>query len=166
MSLPIWQQIHIRTSSLEDLNFVLSQNLNLKHPAVIVISTLNSDQQREIIGLVENHYFSNNISFKFPYPVYILTDHESSITTMPTVRDLKFLPQFFAQKESKMNVKEAHLVSKNKLLQQEITNSDTQANEIEFAEYGQFHRQIYRLEDERQYYRTLLTRMTKGAPHG
>lgn len=162
MSLPIYQHYNLRSASLDDLSTLLSPELNMKHPVVMNLKFLDMDQQRELIGLIENFYVSHNISYKFPYPIYLMTDHEPTITKMPTVKVTEELPRFFTQKETKMNVKETHLVGKNRLLQQEIKNSDSLANQNSVNQYGNFHKKIFELESERVFYRTILNKLTKA----
>lgn len=166
MSLPVFQNINIKTYSLEELNLILSPNLNLKHPVVLNLKSLDQDQQREIIGLIENFFVSSNLSFKFPYPVYILSDHEASISKMPIVSDPSRLPKFYALRDSKMNVKESHLAGKNKLLQQEVKNSDASSNVSELDNYAESHRQIFELDRERKFYRTILNDLMKVKKNG
>lgn len=166
MSLPIYQHINVKTASLEDMNNLLNPDMNLKHPVVLNLKALDLDLQRETIGLVENYFFSHNLSFKFPYPIYILSDHEPSIARVPLVRTPQELPKFFSQRETKMNVKESHLAGRNKLLQQEVKNSDTSVNLQELAHYGDSHKKIFELEEERSFYRSILNRLMKGTKNG
>lgn len=162
MSLPVYQHINLKTGSLDELNAILNQELNLKHPVTIGLKALDLDQQRELIGLIENYFVSHNLSFKFPYPVYLISDHEASITKVPLVKKQEELPKFFTQRDSKMNVKESHLAGKNKLLQQEVRNSDASSNTKDAQNYGEAHRMIYELEEERKFYRLILNRLVKG----
>lgn len=166
MSLPIYQHINVRSTQLDDLKNFLNRELNLKHPIVLNLKHLEFDQQREMIGLIENFFVSHNISYKFPYPIYLLSDHESTITQMPSVKQTEELPRFFAQKESKMNVKESHVIGKNRLLQQEIKNADALACQNGLNQYGTNHRKIADLEKERLFYRSLLNRLVKGKKNG
>lgn len=166
MSLPIYQNITVRSSSLEELNALLNPDMNLKHPVVINLKNLDQDQQRETIGVIENFFVSSNLSYTFPYPVYIISDHELSISKMPILQDTSRLPKFFTQRDTKMNVKESHLVSKNKLLQQEVKNSDASSNRSELENYGENHRMIYELERERSFYRSILNGLMKVGKNG
>lgn len=162
MSLPVYQTINLKSSSLEELSSLLTSDLNLKHPVVINARSLDFDQQREVIGLIENWFVSNGVSFKFPYPVYVLTEQERTISNLPLLKSSEELPKFFAQKESKMNVKEAHLAGKNKLLQQEVQNSDAHSTESSIRMFGAIHRQVFELEEERLFYRSLIKRLMKA----
>lgn len=166
MSLPVYQHVNLKTASLEDLGHMLHADLNLKHPVVINLKSLDLDQQREMIGLIENYFSSNNLSYKFPYPIYLVSDHEASISKVPLVNDTKELPKFYTQRESKMNVKESHLAGKNKLLQQEVRNCDTSANVSDIENYGYSHRMIFEVEQERKFYRSILNRLMKAKKNG
>lgn len=161
MNLPIYQHINIRSQSFEDLGQILNTEMNFKHPVVFNIKALDQDQQREFIGLIENYFTTKNVSFLFPYPMYIVTDHDPSISEMPVIGTVEELPQFYNQKEGKMNVKETHLLSKNKLQQQEIRNADPSVTNESLEHYGHIHRKIYKLDQERQFYRHLLDKLTK-----
>lgn len=165
MSLPVYQHLNLASASLDYLSNILNPELNLKHPVSMNLKNLDLDDQREVIGLIENYFVSNNLSFKFPYPVYVISDHEKSISKMPMVNDIKELPRFYVQKESRMNVKEAHLAGKNKLLQQEIKNTDTSSNIKDIETYGEAHRIIYEQDIERKTYRAILNQLLK-ASHG
>ena len=83
MSLPVYQHYNLKSSSLEDLEAFLKPDLNLRHPVVINLKIFTPDQQRDLVGLIENYYVSNNISYKFPYPIYVVTENESTISKMP-----------------------------------------------------------------------------------
>jgi hypothetical protein len=161
MSLPIYQHINVRSIHLDDLKNVLHQEINLKHPVALNLKALEPDQQREIIGLIENFFVSHNISYKFPYPVYLVMDFEPTITQMPSAKSFEDLPKFYSQKDSKMNVKESYLASKNRLLQQEIKNADALGIQNRLIQYGSSHRKLFDLENERLFCMEILGRLRK-----
>lgn len=150
-----------RSSSYDDLGNILSEQLNLKHPVVISLKNLEFDVQREFIGLIENYFTSKNLDYNFPYPVFILTDHESSISNISLIKDTNDLPLFYKKKEGKMNVKESHLLSKNKLLQQEMHNTDTKQCQNALDDFGRMHAIIHDLEVERLILKDLLAKLMK-----
>lgn len=166
MSLPVYQTINLKSASLDELNVILHQDMNLKHPVILNLKRMDIDQQREVIGLIENFFVSANLSYRFPYPIYLITDHETSISKMPLLQDQSELPKFYNQRDSKMNVKESHLSGKNKLLQQEVKNSDSSSNTSEIETYAEAHRQIFELDRERKFYRSILTGLVKVKKNG
>ncbi len=166
MSLPVYQVIQVKSSSLEDLNEILKKDMNLRHPVVLNLLALDLDAQREFIGLIENYFVSENISFKFPYAVYLVSVHEPSISLMPVVPGQDKLPKFFQQKEGRMNVKESHLAGRNKMLQQEVANADSTLHQSEVRSYALFHRRIFELERERDFCLDLMNKLTKAKKNG
>lgn len=166
MNLPVYQFLNLTSSNIDDLESLLKPDLNFRTPCVMNLLELDSDLQRETIGLIENHFTSQNLSFLFPYPIYILTVHEPSITRMPVVGKAEDLPKFFNQKENRLNVKESHILSKNRLLQQEIRNTDPYQNREELEAYANFHRKLFAGDRERAYLRELLTRLLNGVKVG
>lgn len=166
MSLPVYQQFNVKSASIEDIKNILSPDINLKHPVAINLKALTLEDQQEAIGLIENYFYSNDLTFKFPYPVYLISDHEDSITRIPLVKEQSNLPKFYAQRDSKMNVKESHVVGKNKLLQLEIKNSDASAIQQAIEHYADPHKIIQSLEKERNFYRFILNRLAKVSKNG
>jgi hypothetical protein len=162
MSLPVYQQINISGQSFEELAMNLNPDINLRHPVAFNLKALDLDHQRETIGLIENYFAEQNLSFKFPYPIFVVSDHEPSICRLPLVKEVGELPKFFAQRESKMNVKESHLAGKNKLLQQEVKNSDASSNQKNIECYAEDHRKIHELDVEIQFYREIYKKIMKG----
>lgn len=166
MSLPTYHQILLTPATVDDLERFLAPGINLRTPQVFNLLALDPIQQRECIGLIENYFTAQELSFRFPYPVYLVTIHEASISRMPIVSGLSQLPRFFSQKEARMNVKEGHVAGKNRLLQQEIRNADTRASLSEHEQYAVLHRAIFRQEQERTYLRELLSRLVSGGIDG
>lgn len=166
MSLPVYHQIQFNSGNIDDLASYIKPEMNLRHPIILNLLELDPDLQRETIGLIENYFVSENFSFLFPYPVYVITVHEPSITRMKVARSTSELPKFFSQKEGRMNVKEGHVAGKNRLLQQEIQNADTSAHQNELLNYAHLHRQIYEKELERQFLRELLSKLVSGTTDG
>jgi hypothetical protein len=166
MNLPIYQLVNIKTIQLQDLQNFLNPDMNSTHPVALNLKQLELEQQREIVGLIENYFSTNNHSFKYPYPVYLIMDHDKTITRMSSVKTVEELPRFFSQKESKMNVKESHLIGRNKLLQQAIKNIDSEQIQGDIQNYGILHRKVYVLEKERLFYRSILNRLLKVTKNG
>src|SRR5665647_1287361 len=161
MSLPIYHHINVRSAQLDDIQSILVPELNLRRPVVFNLKTLKFYSQLEVIGLIENYFVSNNLSYKFPYAVYFLTDHEATVTKMPSVKIQEELPRFFSQKETKMNVRETHVIGKNKLLQMEVKNSDAELTQQQLQKYADLHRTIRDNETERFFYRSILDNLNK-----
>jgi hypothetical protein len=166
MDLPKYKHLTISSYAPEELENFLQKEINLNAPTAIDLKKLTIDQQKEIIGLIQNFLMRVNGSFLFPYPIYLISELDQAMSSMPLVKDLTNLPRFFSHKESKINVKESQVLNKNKLLQKEIFNSDFQQNQIKIEEFANRHKLINRLENERLFYRSLLNKLNKRNKNG
>ena len=137
----------------------LSPEMNIKNPVVIHLEGLDRDQQRECVGLIENFFVSQNVSYEFPYPIYLISELEASISGMSLFPNQNLLPKFFHQKEGRMNVKETHLALKNRLLHQEIRNIDPSVLKTEIETYADLHRAIFEMESEAGFYKNILSKL-------
>ena len=166
MSLPIYHHIHLKTEDALEIASRLTPEMNLKSPVVFHLENYDLDKQREIIGVIENYFDVNNVSFRFPYPVYFISGLETSVSKMSVFASADRLPKFFTQKEGRMNVKETHLALKNRLLHQEIRNVDPAALQSDLETYAQTHRLIYETEREASYYKQLLQKLQTSKKRG
>lgn len=166
MDLPTYKHVNIKSIQMNELIKLLQADINFTNPVALNLKELDLDQQREIIGLIENFFVTSNLSFHYPYPVYLVVDHEKSITQMPTVKTTVELPRFFTQRETKLNIKENYLLAKNKLLQQEIHNTDDQESRKNIQDYSITHKRVFQLEKEKNFYQYLLRRLSKVKRNG
>ena len=162
MSLPVYQQIMIKSSSPEEVTALLDPEINLRHPVVLNIKSMNMEEQKEIVKLIEVFFSTKNLSFKFPYPVYILSDHDPLVSKIMILKNEKELPPFFRKRDGKVNIKEAHLCEKNNLLQQDVKNNDAASGQSEIETYSDFHRIIFNQESERKFYQQILSGLLKA----
>ncbi len=161
MNLPIYQLVTIESEQLEHVTAALKPDMNLRAPVALVIKHLGPDQQREVIGLVENWFSEGRVSWRFPYPVYLVADHGEALGVVPVVPDVQALPRFFHQKEGKTTVREAEVSRGNRLLQQQIQNTDPRQVDAALARYGEQHRELWGLAQEAAFYQGLIDRLKK-----
>ena len=167
MNLPIYQIIHVKSAQLEDVVDLLDRDMNLRRPVALLLKSLSPDEQREVIGLVENWFETHNVSWHFPYPVFCVADHGDAIAHMSVVAELSELPRFYQQKDVKVTVKETQVLERNRLLQQEITNAGPHVMADVGREYGSAHRWVWELARETDFYQSLLRRLrAKGRANG
>jgi hypothetical protein len=159
MNLPIYQQIHIKNADLVQVSEQLYEDMNLHRPVVFVLSSLSIDEQREVIGILNNWFDTHQASWRYPYPVYIISTLTAAVSLIPVVSQLSDLPKFFHSKETKITVKESQILDRNRLLQQEIKNSDPHQMTQVMNEYGIDHKKIWFLVNESSFYEHLWTKL-------
>jgi hypothetical protein len=167
MNLPIYQLIHFKSADLEELTLHLNEDMNLRRPVALVLKALSLDQQREVIGLVENWFETHEASWRYPYPIFFVSDFSEAIGHMPVVSAVAALPKFYTQKDVKVTVKESQVLDKNRLLQQEIKNADTHSMAQVIENYGINHKKIWYLVREGDFLARVLERLkAQGARRG
>jgi len=152
MNLPIYQMVVIKNADLIELSRHLSEDMNLTRPVAFNVKALSLDEQREVIGVIGNWFETHQASWRYPYPVYFVADVPEAIGFIPVVSRVEELPRFFVQKDSKITVKEAQVIDRNHLLQQEIKNADPHQMASVVQSYGANHKKIFYLAAETQFY--------------
>jgi hypothetical protein len=161
MILANYQIITLKNGSYEELNPYLSPELNLRHPVAFVINHLDKEIQREMIGLIENFFSTANLSFILPYPIYIVTHFNQSLSKISLVAKVEHLPKFFHLKDGKLNNKEIALAEKSKMLQQELRNLDPETYAQTHQDFAATHRKIFYLSKEKKFYKDILGKIKK-----
>ncbi len=159
MNLPIYQIINVKSAQLEDIAALLHEDLNLRRPVAYVLKTLNLDEQREVIGVIENWFETHQASWRYPYPVFIVSDYSDAIGHMPVFTEVAHLPRFYNQKDVKVTLKETQVLERNRLLQQEIKNADGHLMAEVVRDYGINHKKIWYLVKEASFYEHLLKKL-------
>ena len=149
MILPNYKFLKLKNFSQDHLSTVLNDSFNLKHPVVLVITSLSRNEQIELINFVENYFKHHNLSLKYPYPVFFISKEDGLPHESLVFESERKLPRFFSKKDAKVNLKDSHQILKNRLIQLEIKNTDSKLYENRIKKYAQLHKNIYELEKER-----------------
>ncbi|MFP5492946.1 MAG: hypothetical protein ACLGG0_15700 [Bacteriovoracia bacterium] len=159
MNLPIYQIINVKNADLIEIAKLLHEDMNLRRPVVFVVKTLSLDEQREVIGVIGNWFDTHLASWRYPYPVFFVSDLAEAVGFIPIVAEMSALPKFYNQKDTKVTVKESQVLDRNRLLQQEIKNADPHQMAEVVREYGINHKKIWYLVKEGAFYSELLQRL-------
>lgn len=166
MNLPIYKHIKIKKYNREDLANLLHPDLNLRQPIVFHLKNLHVDIQMEIINILESYYSTLNLSYKYPYPLYLIAHLNPCLSNITIVSDEKDLPKFFSKKETRISTKESNIAEKNSLLQKELKNSVDFKTQDMINLLGENHKKVYLLEKEIKKYRKILDHLEKRKNHG
>jgi hypothetical protein len=161
MNLPVYKFIKIKNHFMEEITSILNTEINLKSPVVFNLSDLPGEACEQTVRLIETYFKVNNISLKFPYPVFIICKYEGIDSEISFFQDEKELPRFFFKKDSKINLKESQLLLKTKLLQQELVSADPSSYREKIKNYSRKHKIIYELELERLAYLNILKKLVE-----
>ena len=146
----------------KELQELLHPDLNLQNPVVFDLRELSTEDQEKVLRLIDSFYNDNNLTIRFPYPVYAFTTVHEKSQGVVTLGSEKELPRFFTKRSGKLNVKETHLSEKNALIQREIRNTDLGTSVKTLKDFAGAHKKIYLGEKERLFYEGILERLEKG----
>jgi hypothetical protein len=159
MNLPIYQIITVKNANLIEIAKLLHEDMNLRRPVAFNVKSLSLDEQRDVIGVVGNWFDTHQASWRFPYPVYFVSDLAEGVGYIPIVSEISALPKFYNQKDNKVTVKESQVLDRNRLLQQEIKNADPHQMAEVVREFGINHKKIWYLVQEGVFYSELIKRL-------
>ena len=161
MQLPLFKKVSLNSENFEKYILTLGPDTNLRNPVLIDLDALTHEEQTLFFELLLPSITSKKLSFHFPYPIFIKTLLEFNSPDLLLIKNDSELPLFYQRKESKMNLKETQILMKNKLLQQEIKNSDIGVLLDQVDSYAKDHRKVYEKEVERLAYMSILGKLKK-----
>ena len=82
------------------------------------------ERLEEVLTVIEMILDELNISPIFPYPFYIITPHETNLTSFPTIKSEKELPSFFKLENHRVTIKEQKLLDKIEVVCSQIKNEN------------------------------------------
>jgi hypothetical protein len=159
MILANYQIITIKNNDLLQISELLNHDINLRRPIAFKLTDMTLDDQREVIGIIENWFDTEKVSWKFPYPTYFISDIGASLGQIPIVKTHKDLPRLFQFKESRLHVRETQLLEKNYLIQQQIKNFNSDETDGLIKKYADGHKTLRRLQFESEYCILLMKKL-------
>lgn len=121
MKIPIFEEILLKGSALQDIQLVVEDSRIGKVPCYINLTNYQgADLETAIINL-EQVILDASLHPRFPYPLYVITT-KSVRTIFPSVRSVKDLPEHYFKKVKRPNNKELQLLNKLSLKVDKIKN--------------------------------------------
>lgn len=133
MKTPILEEFKLKSIDKAEIE------INVKHykvghqPLYIDASRLERDRLINLLGLLSNVFEEENLSPKFPYPFYIITDLEDIWTRFPILRSLEDLPDYFQFEATRPTTKEQKILDFIDISASNIRNEDVQLCLDEFG---------------------------------
>ena len=112
---------------------------NLKHyrvghkPVYLDASRLKRDRLIKLLGLLSNVMEEENLSPKFPYPFYIISDIEDIWTKFPIFKSIEELPSYYQFEATRPTTKEQKILDFIDISASNIRNEDVQLCLDEFS---------------------------------
>lgn len=121
MKIPIFEELLLKGSSLQDIQLVVDDSRIGKVPCYINLTHYAPNDLEAAVMNLEQVILEAALHPRFPYPLYIITTKPVR-TLFPTVRSVKELPEHYFKKVKRPNNKELQLLNKLSLKVDKIKN--------------------------------------------
>ena len=121
MKIPIFEELLLKGSSINDIKLVVDDSRIGKVPCYINLTNYSANDLETIIVNLEQVVLEASMHPRFPYPLYIITS-KTCRSLFPIVRSVKDLPEHYFKKIKRPNNKELQLLNKLSLKVDKIKN--------------------------------------------
>ena len=121
MKIPIFEELVMNGSSLEDIKLIVDDSRIGKVPCYINLINFAGNDLEQFIMNLSQVLHEAALHPRFPYPFYIITN-KAIKSVFPTVRSVKDLPENYFKKVKRPNNKELQLLNKLSLKVDKIKN--------------------------------------------
>jgi hypothetical protein len=121
MKIPIFEELLLKGSSLQDIQLVVEDSRIGRVPCYINLTNYTGNDLEAAILNLEQVVLEAALHPSFPYPLYIITT-KSVRSLFPMVRSVKDLPEHYFKKIKRPNNKELQLLNKLSLKVDKIKN--------------------------------------------
>lgn len=157
MRVPVYEELKI---SQFDVMAVLDQmkKSRLGHvPCYIDLVGHPENETDQALQALEDALIMLKVSPLFPYPFFIISDKIKRQTThIPIVQNKSELPAHFKKPVKRLTSKELSLLNKAVTLTERISNTPLQQRQKELDEGTRFHKMLFQLSKELDFYQEIL----------
>ena len=121
MKIPIFEEILLKGTALQDIQIAVADSRIGKVPCYINLSNCPANEIDVVVMDLEQVILEAALHPRFPYPLYIITT-KAVRSLFPSVRSVKELPEHYFKKVKRPNNKELQLLNKLSLKMDKIKN--------------------------------------------
>jgi len=127
MELPTYYKIIVDESSFDEFDQFLFHSPIGKRPCYVDLLGRNSEEVIPILNQMNERLVFLEISYQFPYPVYILNENVRNHPNFRMVKDVSELPKFFNLKSKRPRNNDMELLRKINIQRERINNLNLDA---------------------------------------
>ena len=142
MKIPIFEEILLKGSALQDIQLVVEDSRIGKVPCYINLTNYAAADLEAVILNLEQVVLDASLHPRFPYPLYVITARAVR-TIFPSVRSVKDLPEHYFKKVKRPNNKELQLLNKLSLKVDKIKNLQLYKITQDLKESSDMQRRLY-----------------------
>ncbi|HAZ14169.1 MAG TPA: hypothetical protein DCY86_15380 [Bdellovibrionales bacterium] len=166
MKIPIYTEVSFEDCNqlnLNDIKKVLEKAQVGLTPSYIATQQLDLTDLLTFLKLLGQAIDELNLSERFPYPLYIITDHLSTHPRFFMAKSVEALPLHYFKKAKRLKPKEQLLLSKVVFTGEKINNVDLPAKLIFLRRQAVLNRELATLCHELASYETILEQLQKAS---
>lgn len=155
MLLPIYQEIELLNAEESELDNIFQGKFYGNCPLVFDITKFGTGQTK-IIRNFEVYLNKHNLSSKFPYALYFISDIENYRGTLNIMASKNHLPRFFNQRNKKPSGKESQILNKVHLKREKIKSVANAQSEYKLKQFAKYHKILFRESFEGHFLESIL----------
>lgn len=161
MKVPSIEELKLEGLDLTDLITQLKKRVG-SGPYFIKLNTKSYNETARIIDNLTKALSALHIDPHFPYPIYIISEHDIILSPFSIFKHEDELPRFFKVKSMRLKSKELSLLQKSTILAKRVSNHRIEdiSNDLNIAINNQ--RALRDLVKENCYYEDLVKTLEKG----
>lgn len=133
MKTPILEEFKLKSIDKDEIIEAVKKYRVGHQPLYLDASKLQRERLVKLLGLLSNVLEEMNLSPKFPYPFYIISDIEDIWSSFPIFKSLKALPTYFQFEATRPTNKEQKVLDFIDIAASNIRNEDVQLCLDEFG---------------------------------
>lgn len=156
MKIPIFEEIIIKDISIKAIVYLFSQKKMGKQPMYISLHSVAPNQHQLAIDNIGEALVELRIHPHFPFVIYVISKVDVWHETIQIAKTLDELPSHFLKRAKRLKNKEINLLNKLTLIGEMVGNQDIYERFIDLKSTFSYHRQLYNLCKEDQFYSDVL----------
>ncbi len=133
MKTPILEEFKLKSIDKEEIQAAIKSFRVGHQPLFLDASKLERDRLIKLLGLLSNCLEEQNLSPKFPYPFYVISEIEDIWTGFPVFKTLEDLPTYYQFEATRPTNKEQKVLDFIDISASNIRNEDVQLCLDEFG---------------------------------
>ncbi|EQC43048.1 hypothetical protein M899_0367 [Bacteriovorax sp. BSW11_IV] len=160
MKVPSIEELKIEKFELTDLIAQLKKKVGTG-PLFIKLDRKTYNEATKIVDQLSKALSALRVDPHFPYPIYIITEHDIIMSPFSIFSDEEQLPNHFKIKSNRLKNKEISLLQKSTILAKRVSNHNIEdiTNDLNIAVNNQ--RALRDLVKENLYYEKMLKNLEK-----
>jgi len=161
MRIPIYQELILRNENQAELVNILEVNKVGHVPCYFLTHLIADSKLPHLLSELEKAMNQIAISPRFPYPIYIISEHLDHHSFFPTAKSVEDLPKHFFKKVKRPGVKESQILMRNTVLLNKLINQPCEEKMTQITMWREGQKKLATITKELFFYQTIFKSRSK-----